>query len=95
MVRFVPVGYPPLKLGTNISLAHDPATGACTLRPDSGLNAGTCVVGVDNGFGSAGVNGTNPINPAWRGNKTQRETDYLGTGPFPLHFVRTYLPSAT
>ena len=79
-----------LKLGPNFSLAQDLATGACTLRPDSGLNSGMCVAGADNGFGSTAANGTNPINPAWRGNKTQRETDYAETGDFPLHLVRTY-----
>jgi RHS repeat-associated protein len=79
-----------LKPGPDFALAHDPATGACTLRPDSGLNAGMCVAGVANGFGSTSANGTNPINPAWRGNKIQRETDYNGVGAFPLHFVRTY-----
>lgn len=31
----------------------------------------------------------NPINTAV-GNKIQVETDYLGSGPFPLQFVRTY-----
>ncbi len=34
-------------------------------------------------------NGTNPIHTA-SGNKYQRETDFVGMGPFPLRMVRTY-----
>ncbi len=34
-------------------------------------------------------NGTNPIQTA-SGNKHQVETDFVGTGPFPLVFTRTY-----
>src|SRR5882724_2686432 len=39
----------------------------------------------DNGCG----NGTNPIQTA-SGNKHQVETDFVGTGPFPLVFTRVY-----
>ncbi|MFC5769295.1 DUF6531 domain-containing protein, partial [Thauera sinica] len=79
-----------LQPGTNIGIAKDPTTQSCALRPDSGLNNGMCMAGVDNGLGSTTDNGTNPINPAWRGNKTQRETDFTGEGASPLSFVRTY-----
>ncbi|MGB8338628.1 MAG: DUF6531 domain-containing protein [Burkholderiales bacterium] len=39
---------------------------------------------------TCGENGTNPINTGWHGNKYQRETDYVGEGPFPLRFERFY-----
>jgi RHS repeat-associated protein len=39
---------------------------------------------------TCGENGTNPINTGWYGNKHQRETDYVGEGPFPLRFERFY-----
>lgn len=45
--------------------------------------------------GGTTSNDTNPINPAWRGNKVQVETDYVGAGTFPLTFVRTYNSRAT
>ena len=84
-----------LQLGANIANIPDPVTSSCVLSPDSGLNAGMCIPGVDNGIGSASDNGTNPINPAWRGNKIKAQTDYRGAGEHPLAFVRIYNSRAT
>ncbi|MCK6407541.1 MAG: DUF6531 domain-containing protein, partial [Rhodocyclaceae bacterium] len=84
-----------LQMGSNISVRKDPITESCVLLPDSGLNAGMCIPGVDNGIGSASDNGTNPINPAWRGNKIKAQTDYRGAGEHPLMFTRIYNSRAT
>lgn len=71
------------KLGINFAMAQDPATNACLLRTDSGQNAGP-------GKGAVSCNGTNPINPAWRGNKFQSERDYLSGGMETLGYTRYY-----
>ncbi|MBT9461101.1 MAG: hypothetical protein IV084_05510 [Rugosibacter sp.] len=71
------------KLGINFAMAQDPATNACLLRTDSGQNAGP-------GKGAVSCNGTNPINPAWRGNKFQPERDYLSGGMETLGYTRYY-----
>ena len=42
------------------------------------------------GPGLPPCNATNPINPAWRGNKFEMQQDYLAEGSFPLHFTRRY-----
>src|SRR3954451_17034664 len=49
----------------------------CQIRVDESNNGKTC------------CNVGNPINPA-TGNKYQEESDYIGAGPFPLSFVRSY-----
>ena len=56
--------------------------------PDPDLNnCPTCKNRLNPGIPPTSVG--NPINPA-NGNKSQVETDYVGTGPFPLTFTRTY-----
>ncbi len=57
---------------------QDPETGQC--------GPPKCT---DQCCGSGCGNGSNPIQTA-SGNKHQVETDYVGTGPFPLVFNRTY-----
>jgi RHS repeat-associated protein len=57
---------------------QDPETGQC--GPPKCTD--TCC---DSGCG----NGSNPIQTA-SGNKHQVETDFIGSGPFPLRFTRTY-----
>lgn len=49
----------------------------CQIRVDESNNGKTC------------CNVGNPINPA-TGNKYQEESDYIGAGPFPLSFQRSY-----
>ncbi|MFC3652911.1 RHS repeat-associated core domain-containing protein [Dyella humi] len=64
----------------NISGYADPDTGQCG-SPKCTVGGAACC--------DVCANGTNPINTA-SGNKYEKETDYVGTGPFPLRFERTY-----
>ncbi|WP_445147248.1 RHS repeat-associated core domain-containing protein [Dyella sp. Tek66A03] len=63
----------------NISGYSDSETGQC--------GSPKCTAGAANCCTSC--NGTNPIHTA-SGNKYQRETDYVGMGPYPLRFDRAY-----
>jgi RHS repeat-associated protein len=64
----------------NIAGYGDPDTGQCG-SPKCTVGGAACC--------DVCTNGTNPINTA-SGNKYEKETDYVGTGPFPLRFERTY-----
>ena len=72
-----------MKLGPLFGMQVDPATNACLLAPDSGQNAGPGCDGIT-------CNRTNPINPAWRGNKYQVERDYAASGVSSLAYIRYY-----
>jgi RHS repeat-associated protein len=61
----------------NIPNYTDPITGQCGPPKCTDDCCGSC------------ANGSNPIHSA-SGNKHQTETDYVGTGSFPLRFERTY-----
>lgn len=80
---------------------HTPAEGEQVVLPDGfGCAIPAAVTdpygpGLDCNQSSPTNNPTNPINPAWRGNKVQVEVDYAGEGPFPLSFFRTYNSRAT
>lgn len=63
----------------NITGYSDPETGKCGTPKCTILDPTCC----------ASCNGTNPIQTA-SGNKYEIETDYEGTGPFPLRFTRAY-----
>jgi RHS repeat-associated protein len=69
----------------NIAGYGDPDTGQCGSPKCTAGTANCCDVC---------SNGSNPIHTA-SGNKYQRETDYVGTGLFPLHFERTYSSNRT
>lgn len=61
----------------NIPNYSDPVTGQCGPPKCTDSCCGSC------------PNGSNPIHSA-SGNKHQVENDFVGTGSFPLRFVRTY-----
>jgi hypothetical protein len=67
------------------------ASETCTLAGYQDPETGQCGPPkcTDQCCGSGCGNGSNPIQTA-SGNKHQVETDYVGTGPFPLLFSRTY-----
>ncbi len=82
------------KFYAGVMQAHLISTGndaICAVTDGDGANAGSCSTGNSgSGLGSCSTNGTNPINTGWRGNKSQQETDYVGSGTHPLRFARYY-----
>lgn len=72
-----------------------PLSSTCTLSGLADPQTGQCgVPKCDDNCQLAGGNGSNPIDSA-TGNKLQIETDYIGSGVFPLQLVRTYNSSRT
>lgn len=73
-----------------------PASGGCTLAGLADPNTGQCGIPKCDTCAAtiAGGNGSNPIDSA-TGNKHQVETDYTGSGSFPLHLERTYNSART
>ncbi|NPU95293.1 MAG: RHS repeat protein [Gammaproteobacteria bacterium] len=89
-----------LQPGTGNTGTDGNTTGGTTGNPGSGIpNVGGDPLDPNNGGGgmctAPGANAPtfslagNPINLA-NGNKFQSETDFMGWGPFPLSFVRSY-----
>lgn len=78
------------EFGTQEVWRKYPLSGGCTLAGLADPDTGQCgIPKCDNNCQYAGGNGSNPIDSA-TGNKRQIETDYFGTGSFPLRLERTY-----
>jgi len=87
------LGWLPVETLGPISVFEFGSSDPCTLPGYSDPDNGQCGPPKCNGMccspdGCTG-NGTNPIQTS-SGNKHQVETDFIGSGPFPLRFVRTY-----
>ena len=72
-----------------------PASSTCTLTGLADPDTGQCgIPKCDSTCLPAGGNGSNPIDSA-TGNKRQIETDFVGSGSFPLRLERSYNSSRT